>query len=206
LIKTTYISAGIAESKEDLVIRSILLGFSVAWFVFAGASSAYSKGSPDRILITSDGAHTITITNRETLKKFDPWSAQFIDWARGAVSAPAHQSQSYDVFFYMKWPGRRSDYDRGDLKLIYTVRYVAGLDGAPGYIYLPGEGEKFHSNNIGTIWREKDDGKWRLASAEWDALTKALLVTKRGSQARFVNATLWSIGLWAAETCRLFGE
>ena len=188
------------------MIRSMLLGFSIVGIVFAGASSAYPKGLPDKILITNDGANTVAITNRETLIKFDPWSAQFIDWTRGAVSPPADQSQSYEVFFYMKWPGRRSDYDRGDLKLIYTVRYIAGLDGAPGYIYLPGEGEKFHSNNIGTIWREKDDGKWHLASAEWDALTKGLLVTKRGNHTRFVNATLWSIGLWAVETCRLFGE
>ena len=99
------------------MIKSILLAFLVALIVFASASSTYSKGSPDRILITSDRAKTVAITNRETLKKFDPWSAQFIDWAKGAVSAPADQSQSYEVFFYMKWPGRRSDYDRGDLKL-----------------------------------------------------------------------------------------
>jgi len=188
------------------VIKSILLAFLVALIVFAGAPSTYAKGSPDGILITSDRAKTVAITNRETLKKFDPWSAQFIDWSKGVVSAPDDQSQSHEVFFYMKWPGRRSNYDRGELKLIYTVRYVAGRDGAPGYIYLPGNGVKFHNNNIGTIWREKDDGKWHQASAEWDALTKALMVTKRGNHARFVNATLWFIGLWAVETCRLFGE
>jgi len=100
------------------VFRSVLLGFSVAWLVFAGESSAYSKRSPDRILITSDRANTVTITDRETLKKFDPWSAEFIDWTRGAVSTPADRSQSYEVFFYVKWPDRHSDYDRGDLKLI----------------------------------------------------------------------------------------
>ena len=188
------------------MFRSVLLGFSVAWLVFAGESSAYSKGSPDRILITSDHANTITITNRETLKKFDPWSAQFIDWSKGVVSAPDDQSQSHEVFFYMKWPGRRSNYDRGELKLIYTVRYVAGRDGAPGYIYLPGEGEKFHGNNIGTIWRDRDDGKWHQASAEWDAVTKRLIRTRSGNHETLVNATLWSIGFWVVETCRLFGE
>ena len=188
------------------MIKSILLAFLVALIVFAGASSTYSKGLPDRILITSDRAKTVAITNRETLKKFDPWSAQFIDWAKGAVSAPADQSQSYEVFFYMKWPGRRSDYDRGDLKLIYTVRYVAGREGAPGYVYLPGAGEKFHSNNIGTLWREKDDGKWHQASAEWDAVTKRLIITSGGNQETFVNAALWSIGFWAVEICCSFGE
>ena len=100
------------------MIKSILFAFSVALIVFAGASSTYSKGSPDRILITSDRAQTVAITNRETLKKFDPWSAEFIDWTRGAVSTPADRSQSYEVFFYVKWPDRHSDYDRGDLKLI----------------------------------------------------------------------------------------
>ena len=188
------------------MLRNILLAFSVTLIVFAGASSTYSKGAPDRILITSERAETVAITNRETLKKFDPWSAQFIDWAKGAVSAPADQSQSYEVFFYMKWPGRRSDYDRGDLKLIYTVRYVAGREGAPGYVYLPGAGEKFHSNNIGTIWREKDDGKWHQASAEWDAVTKRLIITSGGKQKTFVNAALWSIGFWAVEICCSFGE
>ena len=95
---------------------------------------------------------------------------------------------------------------RGDLKLIYTVRYIAGRDSAPGYIYLPGEGEKFHNNNIGTIWREQDDGKWHQASAEWDATAKDSMATKRRNHTRVVNATLWSIGFWAVETCRLFGE
>src|ERR1051326_7310030 len=108
------------------MLRKARLIFAVALLIFIAASAAYSKGSPDKIRIVSDGSRPVEITNREILKKFDPWNPQLIDWTRGAVPGPAHQDRAFEVFFYMKWPGRKSEYDQGDLKLIYPVRSVSG--------------------------------------------------------------------------------
>jgi hypothetical protein len=133
-------------------------------------SSAYSKGSPDRIVITGGGLERpIEIVDRKTLKSFDPWTGQFVDWTQAPVAEPRDQNQCYEVRFYMKWEGRHSAYDRGNLKLIYTVQYCAGRNGESGSVYLPGKDDKY-SVNAGTIWRKDDDGKWHRTSHEWDQL------------------------------------
>jgi len=142
--------------------------------------SVSAKGSPDKIVITSPSlAQPLEINDRETLKQFDPWSGQFIDWQRGPIAAPLDQTRCYDVLFYMKWPGRHSNFDRGDLKLIYSVRYCRGPNGEPGYIYLPSPDDDRYSVNPGTIWRERDDGKWHEASAAWEALMRRMMSAKQ---------------------------
>ena len=158
-------------------MKQILSFVFVGSVLFTGASSAYAKGSPDLIVITGGGlAQPIEITERETLKGFDPWMGQFINWARAPVAEPSDPSRSYEVFFFMKWPGRHSNDDRGDLKMIYSVRYCPGRDGGPGLIYLPGEIDRDdrYSVNTRTILREGDDGKWHQASAAWDSVMKRL--------------------------------
>ncbi len=134
----------------------------------------------------------IEITDAETLKRFDPWSARFVDWARQAaprrqnasssyqgldpqglwttVEAPHqadHRADPYQVFIYMKWPGRHSPYDRGNLAMVYEFLYSPGND-ASGYVYLPGEKDAWNQTNRGTIIREGHDGRWHFASAAWD--------------------------------------
>ena len=141
------------------------------------APAAYFKGSPDKITIRGGKlARTIEITDRESLKGFDPWSGQFIDWNKGFVANPPDRNYTFEVFFYKKWPGRHSRYDQGDLKLIYALRYYPGRNGEPGYIYLPGKGEAFYDLNIGTIIRKDHDGRWLFASSAWEALFKRALM------------------------------
>ncbi len=105
-------------------MKKSLLIFSVMVLVSVCAGSAYSKGSPDQIMINRNGV-SLKIADQETLKKFDPWRGQFINWSSGQLSPPDDKGQSYEVLFFMKWPGRRSDYDLGDLKMIYAVKYIA---------------------------------------------------------------------------------
>ena len=147
--------------------------------VSINALPSYAKGSPDKIVISAGPANSYELTDKETLKSFDPWSGQFIDWSRGTVAAPVDVSTSCKVFFYMKWDGRRSNYDRGDLKMVYTLMYVPGHDSERGYVYLPGRGEEFFQNNIGTIIRDNDDGKWHQASAAWDRVMTRLLSPRK---------------------------
>ena len=165
------------------MVRQLMFIF---WFVLIVAlcpSSVYPKGSPNKIVITGGGLRrAIEINEREILKSFDPWMGQFIDRAKGPVAQPSRQDPAYDVFFYMKWSGRHSTHDRGKLKMVYTMRYVPGHDGQPGYIYLPGRGEEFYNNNIGTIWREKEDGRWHQASAAWEVTMRRVIVISNEPQ------------------------
>jgi len=180
-------------------LRLVLLIIAAALL----SPAAYSKGSPDKILIKGEGlTHAIEITDRETLKSFDPWVGQFIDWTRQRLSGPVDKEHTYkavdlttgqecswkivepakqdhccDVFFYMKWKGRHSTYDRGSLKMIYRVRYCADSEGAPGYVYLPGRDDKWNTVNGGTILRDGHDGRWHYASASWDALMHNALLS-----------------------------
>lgn len=158
------------------MIKQLRSALPVALIAIVCSASAYCKGSPNLILIARGSQCPVEIRDREALQQFDPWSGQFINWQRGLATTQGNTKDSYQVFFYMKWPGRRSDYDRGSLKMIYEVWYRPGPDGESGYVYLPGQGESFYNNNVGTILRENDDGKWHYASREWDDLMKRMIL------------------------------
>lgn len=150
------------------LLSILLLGFS-----FLG--SAYAKGPVDEIVIKGGGlVRAREIRDRQALAGLDPWSGGFFDWKRGPVAAPSDQEPTYEILFYMKWKERHSNFDRGDLRLIYDVRYHPGSEGGPGYVYLPDRDDKY-SVNMGTIIRENDDGKWHRASANLDSLIKRLV-------------------------------
>ena len=143
------------------------------------SQASLAKGIPDLVVIKSDDqSHSIEITDQETLKSFSPWTGQFIDWKKGVIAPPTQRVHKFEILFYRKWTGRHSIGDRGDLKLIYTVKYCQSVDGSPGYIYLPGEGEQSYFINIGTILRDGHDGKWHQADATWEKVIQRLLVTQ----------------------------
>jgi hypothetical protein len=185
-------------------MKGTIFAITVTAIIGIAASSGYSKGTPDKIVVTCHGASTVEIADREILKEFDPWRGQFIDWTRRAISPPRDVGRTWQVFFYMKWAGRRSEYDRGDLKMIYAARYLPSRDGAPGWIYLPGEGEDFYRNNIATIIRDDDDGKWHQASAEWDTVMNRCLTESNGGEMT-LNRAVWSALLPGLEICWLLG-
>ena len=145
--------------------------FLFACVLFTCFGLAHAKGAIEKIVISGGGlGHEIEIRGG-SLRGFDPWSGGFFDRGAGPVEAPRDQGSAYEVMFFMSWPARHSNGDRGGLQMIYNVRYCPGRDGGPGYIYLPGTGDKY-SVNSGTIIREGDDGKWHRASAAWEALMK----------------------------------
>jgi hypothetical protein len=143
------------------------------WFIFliflSGVPRAYSKGPVDLIVISGGGlSQPIEITDPSPLKAFNPWMGQFADWqAKPLADAPCSRV-SFEVFFYLKWPGRFSSMDRGDLKMIYATRYCS--TGLAGYVYLPGPGQRYFGENNGTIIRREADGKWHPATADWDSV------------------------------------
>lgn len=149
--------------RSRLLIIVAVLGFT--------APCAHAKGSPNLIVISGSGLqHPVEITDPPSLKAFNPWMGQFADWKQGVVAEPACSRRSYEVLFYMKWPGRKSPLDRGDLKMIYATRYC--FDGAAGYVYLSGQGEPNFGENNGTIIRADRSGKWNHSTSAWDALIR----------------------------------
>jgi hypothetical protein len=146
-------------------------------FLLACAPLGYSKGPVDLILISGSGLNqSVEITDPTSLKAFSPWVGQFADWQqKAAVDVPCSR-RSFEVLFYMKWPGRFSELDRGDLKMIYFTRYCS--TGTVGYVYLPGRSEPYFGENNGTIIRGNADGKWHVATPAWDSLLRHAVATK----------------------------
>jgi hypothetical protein len=74
-----------------------------------GVPLALSKGSPDLILISGGGlSQPIEVTAPGLLRAFRPWIGQFADWQQKPLAdAPCFRS-SFEVLFYMRWPGRES--------------------------------------------------------------------------------------------------
>jgi len=172
----------------------------IALSLLIWSSSAYSKGSPDKIVITGSGLERpIEIIDRETLKSFDPWNGQFVDWTKGPLVEPPDQNTCYEVRFYMKWEGRHSAYDRGNLKLIYVVQYCAGRHGESGSVYLPGKDDKY-AVNAGTIWRKDDDGKWHRASRVWDQLMNRVTAVSKPTGKSWAELPMRLLLLWFANS------
>ena len=148
-----------------MTVRSVFALF----VLLAGIPLAYAKGSPALILISGGGLpQAIEITDPASLQAFDPWLGQFADWQKQPlVDAPCFR-RSFEVLFYMKWPGRKSALDRGDLAMIYATRYC--FDGTTGYVYLPEPSEPLYRQNAGTMLRGRADGKWFPSTPAWDSL------------------------------------
>src|ERR1700681_3360152 len=93
--------------SEDSWMKLVLSALLVALNILTWSSSSYAKGSPDKIVITGGRLERpIEITDRQTLKSFDPWTGQFVDWTKGPFEQPQVHDKCYEVLFYMKWEGR----------------------------------------------------------------------------------------------------
>lgn len=69
------------------------------------------------------------------------------------------------------WPRYAITFDiqtgQGVRVAAYVVYYSKNRWTGDGFIYLPGRGENWYPNNIGTIIRDGQDGRWHHASAAW---------------------------------------
>ena len=154
--------------------KRMYYGLLLAVTMLVSAPLAYSKGAPDKITITGGGlSQQIDVIDPDTLKAYNPWGGQFIDWSRGVTNVSPQGPQTYEVQFLKKS-------DRGDIKVIYAVLYAPGNSGEPGYVYLPGRGEKWYRQNTGTILRDGDDGRWHYATPAFGELVRRR-VTDSGS-------------------------
>jgi hypothetical protein len=100
--------------------------------LLVGVPLAFSKGSPDLILISGGGlSQPMEVTDPGLLKAFNPWIGQFADWQEKPLADAPCCRRSFEVLFYMRWPGRESPLDRGNLQMIYATRHRSS--GGTGY-------------------------------------------------------------------------
>lgn len=138
----------------------------------------FAKGRIEKVVITGAGLDKpVEVSDPAVLQKLNPWFGKFVG-DKGKAPAPRADDPTYEVLFYMRWPQRHSELDRGELKLIYHVSYHPGVEGETGRIYFPGSDDKYHVN-AGTILRAGIDGTWQWASVEWDGTMRQLKIDSK---------------------------
>lgn len=138
----------------------------------------FAKGRIERIVITGPGLDKpVEVSDPAILQKLNPWFGKF-SGDKGQAPAPKADDSTYEVLFYMRWPQRHSEFDLGELKLIYHVTYHPGADAETGRIYFPGSNDKYHVN-AGTILRDGIDGTWQWASDGWEETMRQLKIISK---------------------------
>lgn len=127
-----------------------------------------AKTRIQKITVSGPGLGTpAEIVDEQALRLSNPWYGGFIDWSAPAVEAP-HGTVVYDVTLHARLRA-------SELRPIYQFRYAPGASGQRGLVYLPGRGEPWYRQNVSMIIRVNRDGRWNLASPDWDARMKAAL-------------------------------
>ena len=96
------------------------------------------------------------------LRRSNPWHGNIADWKNARVAAPDAGRPVYEIRLHAV--SRKSA-----TRLVYFLRYVPGVDGGPGCVYLPKRGEGGWEENVRIIYREGSQGRWHRAATEWDA-------------------------------------
>jgi hypothetical protein len=134
------------------------------------APAALATMPPERLEITGGGLkQPLEITDVDVLKLFNPWTGLFVDWSQDPGREPPVELPRYEVRFYVRTA-------KGGERLAYVVRYVAGLEGQAGGVYLPGPGQQWYETNIRTIARRGRDGKWHRGSEAWQPVLERLIL------------------------------
>lgn len=153
-------------------------------------------GKADTILIEVNGinlASPLEITSPEALKKytffdgpgvttFDGGYAQgtIVDWKSGTVASPPARRDHYQISVY--WPPHERP-QAGCFTEKPCLVYVAFYDYDPvsrqGFVYLPGEGERWHDLDINLLYHgHAVEGHWFRATDAWTAFMRSLIVNR----------------------------
>jgi hypothetical protein len=146
----------------------------VAMFVIALSLAAKEK----TIRITMKGgnlANAVDITDLGILDNFNVWTGPgtssidaegfIIQWARGTVAEPPKELPRYQVSFYA---------ERSPERPVYVVTYCYDASSKQGFVYLPGPGEKWYSQDVSAILHGVE-GNWFHARNMWDLIATQLI-------------------------------
>ena len=131
------------------------------------AVSLAAKAPTVRLTIAGpDLPSAVETTNPKALASI--WAGSFI----GASSEePAKALPRYRVTFFVRWANGSKE----TIKPKYVVTYVRDPRTGRGFVYLPGRGEEGYAMNVGAMERDRQDGRWHIAEADWsDAIALTL--------------------------------
>ena len=146
--------------------------------MIAVPASLFAKGKTVRITIKGpDLKSPIEMTDPTILANFNVWAGPgtstnearglIVDWSKGTMSSAPKGLPLYEVSFY-------EDVGNQEAKLIYVVSYEYDPSSRHGYVYLPGDGDKWHRLNVSSIFHGVE-GNWFNAWNSWDDVAIPLI-------------------------------
>jgi hypothetical protein len=137
-------------------------------------ASLCAKARTVRITIRGTDLKTpIEITDPTILANFNVWTRSnegkglIVDWSQGTVSPPPKGLPLYEVFLY-------ADFGNHEERPVYVVSYEYDPSTRRGYVYLPGEGDKWWQLNVRSIFRSVE-GNWFSAWSAWEDVARPLI-------------------------------
>jgi hypothetical protein len=134
-----------------------------------------AKGKTVKITIKGSELETpIEISDPKILENFQVWTGPgtstaekqslIIDWSQGPVRKLPEVLHRYQVSFHIG-PNEQ---------IVYVVYYAFSPGAEQGYVYLPGESDKWAGLNVRSIWRGVE-GKWFPAWSAWERVARPLI-------------------------------
>lgn len=122
------------------------------------SNPAVSKVPTVALSITGPGFELPLHLDSPEVTEAHVWMGNFADWQSGAQQEPTGDLPRYAVHFWVRTT---------PVQMKYVVDFVWDETHDKGYIYLPGRGDPRFYNNVYSILRENQDGKWFNASDTW---------------------------------------
>jgi len=156
------------------------------------AKPIWAKSRTAKLAITtSELSKPIEITDESVLEGIKIWSGPgnvkvengaripmirdgSILWSKGIASAPPEGGEFVQLSFYGELPEK---------PIIYVLKFRYDPVAKKGYIYLPGEGEKWYDVNTGSILRGVE-GNWFRASDAFTDLVESLIAKAKSAEIR----------------------
>ncbi|MQA31757.1 MAG: hypothetical protein GEU82_18305 [Luteitalea sp.] len=143
--------------------RTVVIVVAALAVSFAPGLSA--KGRTVKVTVSSPSAvQPIDITDPTVIAP-TVWGGEFIG---ARTSEPDRSLMRYRLAFHVEPPREKA-------RVMYTVSYVRDPRKGTAFIYLPGPSDEGYRLNIGTIYRDGQDGRWFLAEPNWSAALNAAM-------------------------------
>ena len=148
-------------------MKNPCLRFIAAGVLFLlAASIAWSKLPLSSLSIfAGDLSQPIAVTDPKILRASNPWFGTFIpQWNQTPSQQPDRPPEAaprYEILFYASLSPKAPPH------IVYMAYYAFDSASHRGFLYLPGQHEKWYSTNAGSILRPNQDGRWNLADPAW---------------------------------------
>src|SRR5580704_14259929 len=144
---------GYREQEQMTRILGLVAGMLL---VTTLVTTVAAKASTVKLIVSGGSlVHPIDITSGTALN-VNIWDGDFIG---SPAPEPDKSLPRYTVSFFTYTPR--------PVSLRYVVYLTLDRQTGEGFVYLPGPGDEWYRQNIGTIMRDGQDGKWHHATTQW---------------------------------------